>query len=412
MRLEYAGPKDVTVTAITAVADSDIEFSYDADWGNAESWAPVTYDYVSVSDRKRTTVSQELRMAGDDWLLGAYAMRLEDELVTANRGVYYDPFYDFADALDDSLGSNYRATNLAVFGQFDHDVGERSQLSFGIRGEHRSTEYADTAGLVARPAESMWGGELTLRHDLSATVTGFVSLSKGYKAGGFNLGVVPEDRREFGEENLLNLEAGIKSRWRGDTLQLNASLFVSRRDDQQVRTSFQLDPGDPASFVFFTDNAAEGDTLGLEADLQWSPGDRWSMYATLGWLDATFDNFETPQVSLGGREQAHAPSYTLAAGAAYRHPSGVFARLDVSARDEFYFDVSHNQQSEAYALANARIGYTRDRWTLQLWVRNLFDEEYAVRGFYFGNEPPDFPATLYTRQGDPRQVGITLERIF
>ena len=412
VRLEYTGPDDVIVTAITAVANSDIDFNYDADWGNAESWAPVTYDYVSLSDRERTTVSQELRLAGDDWLLGAYAMRLEDELVTVNRGVYFDPLYDFADSLDDTFGSDYRATNIAVFGVFDRDIGERSQLSFGIRGEHRATEYTDTASLVARPAESMWGGELTLRHDLSATVTGFISLSRGYKAGGLNLGVVPENRREFGAEKMLNLEAGIKSTWRDNTLQLNASLFVSRRDDQQVRTSFQLDPGDPASFVFFTDNAAEGDTFGLEADLQWTPVDKWSVYASVGWLEATFDNFETPQVRLDGREQAHAPSYTLAAGAAYRHPRGVFARLDISARDAFYFDVSHNQQSEAYALANARIGYSWDRLTLQVWVRNLFDEEYAVRGFYFGNEPPDFPATLYTRQGDPRQIGITLERLF
>jgi hypothetical protein len=35
-----------------------------------------------------------------------------------------------------------------------------------------------------------------------------------------------------------------------------------------------------------------------------------------------------------------------------------------------------------------------------------------VRGFFFGNEPPDFPNTLYTRLGDPRQVGVTFEKKF
>ena len=412
VRLEYVGPKDATVTAITTVANSDIVFSYDADWGNDSSWAPVTYDYISVSDRSRKTLSQEVRVGGDDWLLGAYVMRLEDELVTVNQGDYYDPFYDFADSLDDTFGSEYRATNMSVFGHFDRDLGERTRLSFGIRGEHRDTNYADTAGLATQPDESMWGGDLTLMHDFSGALTGFVSLSRGYKAGGFNLGLVPEDRREFGAESMFNLEAGIKSVWLDSALQLNASVFISRRDDQQVRTSFQLDPGDPASFVFFTDNAAEGETIGLEADIRWTPDERWSLYATLGWLDATFDRFETPQVNLNGREQAHAPSYTLAAGAGYRHPSGWFARLDVNARDEFYFDVSHDEQSEAYSLANARLGYTYEQWTVQLWARNLFDEDYAVRGFFFGNEPPDFPNTLYTRQGDPRQVGVNIERIF
>jgi hypothetical protein len=39
----------------------------------------------------------------------------------------------------------------------------------------------------------------------------------------------------------------------------------------------------------------------------------------------------------------------------------------------------------------------------------LFDEEYFVRGFFFGNEPPDFPAELYTRLGDPRHYGVTVK---
>jgi outer membrane receptor protein involved in Fe transport len=77
--------------------------------------------------------------------------------------------------------------------------------------------------------------------------------------------------------------------------------------------------------------------------------------------------------------------------------------------DEFYFDVSHDQVSEAYSVANFRLGYQAERWAAQLWLRNAFDERYAVRGFYFGNEPPLFPPTLYIRQGDPRQAGVTFD---
>jgi outer membrane receptor protein involved in Fe transport len=84
----------------------------------------------------------------------------------------------------------------------------------------------------------------------------------------------------------------------------------------------------------------------------------------------------------------------------------------VSARDDFYFDVSHDQTSDAYELAHARAGFETETWSVTLWARNLFDEEYPARGFFFGNEPPDFPDTLYTRLGDPRQVGVTLERRF
>jgi len=395
-----------------ALADSDIDFSFDADWGNDDSWAPVTYDYVSINDRSRKTLSQELRLASDDWLVGLYVQNLEDDLSTLNRGDYYDPFYDFADSLDDTFASDYEATSTSLFGQLDSDLGNSTRFGIGLRVEHRSTDYSDSTALRAGPSETMFGGELSLSHDHSAALTSFITLSKGYKAGGFNLGVVPPGQRDFDAEQLWSIEAGIKSAFVDDVLFLNASVFYSRRDDQQVRTSFQLVPGDPASFVFFTDNAARGKTLGLEAELRWLLSESWDVYANLGLLDASFDEFIAPQGDLGGRGQAHAPRYTFATGATFRSSSGFFAHLDVTARDEFYFDVSHDQKSSAYSLVNGRIGYQGESWLLQLWARNVLDEHYAVRGFFFGNEPPDFPDTLYTRLGDPRHFGFTIEKRF
>jgi outer membrane receptor protein involved in Fe transport len=422
LRIEWAGFERAALVSITAFADSDIDFSFDADWGNADAWAPVTYDYVSLSDRSRRTLSQEFRLTSTeagrlfdgstDWLIGVFALNLEDGLLTINRGEYFDPGFDFADSLDDTFGSDYEATNVAGFGQLERRFGDATRVSLGLRVEHRSTEYSDTAGMRANPSETMTGGDITLSHDHNEALTSFFSLSKGYKAGGFNLGIVPDGRQEFDAETAWNLEAGIKSTMFGDVLWLNVSAFYSRREDQQVRTSFQQIPNDPASFVFFTDNAAKGETLGLEADVRWFVAETLEFYANIGLLDATFDEFITPQVDLSGRQQAHAPDYTWSAGANYRHPSGLFARVDATSRDAFYFDVSHDQKSSAYELVNARLGYQAERWSLQLWGRNLFDREYAVRGFYFGNEPPDFPNTLYTRLGDARQLGVTFDMRF
>ena len=413
-RADFDGPAGYTLTSITGIADSDIFFSFDADWGNGDAWSPVLYDYVSVSDRKRRTLSQEFRFVADNWLYGLYALRLEDDISTLNQGEYYDPGYDFADSLDDLFVSEYEATNLAAFGQYEHDIGAASRLTLGLRVERRSTDYSDSAGLTQDPSETMWGGEIAFSQEHSPAVTSFVSLSRGYKAGGFNLGpAVPDEYREFDSESLLNLEAGIKASLLGRTLSLNASIFASRHSDQQVRTSFQLNPGDPTSFGFVTINVEDGDTLGVEADVRWLPSDFWMLYATIGFLDTEFGNVAAPSLAnLRGRSQAHAPDYTLAFGGSYEHPRGFFARIDVSARDAFYFDVSHDERSESYELVSARLGYRSDTWTATLWARNLLDETFAVRGFYFGNEPPDFPNALYIRQGDPRQVGVTLEKRF
>jgi iron complex outermembrane receptor protein len=413
LKVHWSPNDEMSFTSITAAADSDIEFSFDADWGNADSWSPVTYDYFSLSERKRSTLSQELRLLGPQWLIGVYALELTDELDTFNRGDYYDPFYDFADSLDERFDSDYESTTMAVFGQYEFALGAATRLRAGLRVERRATDYLDSAGLRADPSETMSSGELTLSHEHSATITSYLGVYKGNKAGGFNLGLVPEDRREFAAEQLWNLEAGFKATLLEDTLRLSAAVFYNRRDDQQVRTSFQLDPGDPTTFVFFTDNAARGKSLGLEADLVWTPDDIWSVYANIGWLEATFEEFSTPEVDLAGRRQAHAPRYTVAAGASYRHPRGLFARVDITGRDDFFFDVSHNQKSRPYELVNARLGYDYADWRLQIWARNLFDKDYAVRGFYFANEPPDFfPPQLYTRLGDKRQIGLTLDRSF
>ncbi len=415
--LRWATAGGLRITSLTSFADSDIHFGFDADWGNPDSWAPVVYDYVTDSRRERRTVSQELRIEGDndagfDWLAGLYVSQLDESLATLNVGDYYDPFYDFADSLEDRLDSSYDATNVAVFGQVVWPVSDASELTFGLRFERRQADYADSTGLAPTDDETMVGGEIAWSHDFAGDVSGYVSLSRGYKAGGFNLGQVPAGRRDFDAEYLWNLESGVHVLWPDAALSLDLAVFYNRRDDQQVRTSFQIDPGDPSSFVFFTDNAARGESRGLEAALRWLPGDAWELYLSLGLLDAEFAEFETPEVDLTGRDQAHAPHYTFAAGAAWQHPAGWFARLDVSGKDRFYFDVSHDERSQAYWLASAQAGYAGEDWTVRLWGRNLFDEYYAVRGFYFGNEPPDFPPTLYTRAGDPRQLGITIERRF
>ena len=418
----WSGSERFEFTSITSAADSDIDFGFDADWGNPDSWAPFTYDFISVNDRKRRTLSQEFRLAsgnegrlfGDraDWLVGMYFLNLDDEIATQNRGEYFDPLSGFADSLDDRFSSRFEASNAALFGQLDFDVGESGILGLGLRLENRSTDYADSAGLRLDPGENMIGGELSYRHVFEGGVASYLTLSRGYKAGGFNLGAVPGGRREFEQESMWNIEAGVKAVWLDESLMFNGAVFYSRRNDQQVRTSAQLTPNDPASFVFFTDNAAEGRIAGVETELRWFATDTLEFYANVGLLDAEFEDFIDPTGGLSSRDQAHAPNYTLAAGGTYRRGDGLFARLDLSARDEFYFDVSHDQKSERYGLANARIGYETERWTAQLWVRNLLDETYAVRGFFFENEPPDFPTRLYVRRGDPRQLGITVDMRF
>ena len=62
----------------------------------------------------------------------------------------------------------------------------------------------------------------------------------------------------------------------------------------------------------------------------------------------------------------------------------------------------------AHELLHAALGYEAEHWRVKVWGRNLTDEDYAVRGFYFGNDPRDFYSERgFTQLGEPRRYGVS-----
>ncbi len=408
LRLEWLAGDSLRVQTISAAAHSDIGTSFDGDWGNDDFWGEFApYDFFSSTDRRRRTVSQELRVLSEPgaglfdgkvaWLTGLYAMSLNegnDNLDLFNGEIFR------------ALTSDYRARNLAVFGEIDIALADRLALKTGLRLERRRADYSDSQGVVFDPVETMLGGAATLSWQASDDVSLYAAVARGYKAGGFNIGLnIPDERREFDTEYLWNFETGLKGSFLNGSLVSKLSVFYMLRREQQVSTSFQIDPADPLTFVFFTDNAARGYNYGAEVDLNWQFARDWSLFASLGLLETKYREFAGGPAD---RAQAHAPDYQFASGLSFRNPQGWFARVELTGRDAFYFSDSHDQRSRPYELLNARLGWEYERWQIALWGRNLLDRSYAVRGFFFGNEPPDFADTLYVRRGDPRQVGATL----
>jgi outer membrane receptor protein involved in Fe transport len=418
----------IDLVSITSVADTDAVFSFDADWGNAGFWAPYVYDYVTANDRERRTLSQELRLlskpgaiAGGrgEWLAGAYVLDLDESNQQLSVGVYEDPFCGAACTLDQNslVVSDYDATSTALFGQVSIELGDRLDLTMGIRWERRTAAYGDSAGYGFSPDDDMLGGEIAFDWRLGERRSAYLRVARGYKAGGFNVSLAGVDfstvdnlspaNIEFGSESLTSIEGGIRASSPDGRLRTDVSVFTARRDDQQVKVPLQLRLGDPSSFLFVTANSERGEHHGVEATVEWQATERLELSAAAGWLSAEIDRFALfPE--LVGREQAHAPAYTYSLGAMFSAPSGWWARLDLSGMDEFFYDYGHDAMSEAYSLANVSVGREWGAMSVKLWARNVLDEEYFVRGFFFGNEPPDFPPTRYTRLGDPRHFGITL----
>jgi len=397
MSLQLARDGEVEFRSVTALVDADILYSFDGDWG-----FDPDYDFTSRFLRDRRTVSQDLRWLSNDggWIIGLYGLDIRE--TNDQLDLYGGEIYR-------RLQSDYRARHAALYGSLDQALSSRWTLTVGARLEHRDSEYIDTDGTDLAPLESMWGGNLSLSYRIGSHQRAYVSLARGYKAGGFNIGaVIPAHRREFAEEVLNSIELGYKAEDPNRLWRLEANLFLMRRADQQVSTSAQLDPGDPLSFIYLTDNAARGENAGLEASISRRLSARWQLSASAGVLRTRFLDYVTVDRDLAGREQAHAPARQAALSAEYRHERGWFARADVQHVAAFYFSDSHDERSESYNLLNLRAGYESRRWRVDLWVRNALDDDYAQRGFFFGNEPPDYPNKLYVQLADPRRAGLNV----
>jgi len=414
VRLDYSGAASFDVVSRSSAGVSRSVYSFDGDWGNDEAWGVnAPYDYFQRFDRERSTLSEDLRLvshasvdrgAAWSWLAGAYLLRTDED-------VQQHDFYN-GDTLVD-MSSDYRATNLAGYGELEFRVGAATVLAIGARGERRSADYQDSDGAAFSPDETMVGGSLSLRHSLGARRSVYATLARGYKAGGFNIGAdVPAERRSFESEFLHSLEIGLRASNADDSLSGDAALFYMRRQNQQVPTGEQLDPKNPLSFVLYTDNAARGENYGVEGTLRWQLVPAFLLDLRGAILETRYLGYEFGERNLDGREQAHAPQYQFDVGMEYRGATGFFARVDFAGLDDFYFDASHDERAPSRVLTHLKAGFSGNHWRAEVWVRNVFDRYYSQRGFRFGNEPPDFIPTRYVQAGDPRQAGLTVAYTF
>jgi outer membrane receptor protein involved in Fe transport len=186
--------------------------------------------------------------------------------------------------------------------------------------------------------------------------------------------------------------------------------FQMQRRNPQVHTGEQATADDPTTYVFYTINADRGTSRGVEASWRWQPLRMLQFGGSVAALHTSLEGFDYNNVPVPSREAPHAPEYQVSLNATWRHPQGWMARVDAYSQDDFYFDIPPNdQKAPGYQLVHLKAGYEAAHWNAYLWVRNVFDEDYVIRGFYFGNEPPLFPNKRYTQLGEPRQVGVTFK---
>ena len=402
--------------------DSDIIFSYDADWGNPLSHQPYIYDYFSETLRNRKTSNMELRLLSNnsnvtnsvfEWIAGISIFEIDEDNSKSDDGAYGDPFDGYETFYSSSFfSSDFSSKSKSLFGNLDYLFSNKSKLSFGYRWEDWKADYLDSNSESFNPSNNMNGGKISYINNPDSSTTYFLSIAKGYKQGGFNLGTGFNDSKfsnsiNYDPETLINYEIGFNKYLTNFDTFFDLVFFYSDRKDQQVLISTQVDPQDPNTFLYLTKNAAEGKNYGAEFSLKTELTEALDAYIDIGILKTEIRNYESRK-DLEGRDQAHAPSYSFAGGINWKLTDQLELLLDINGKNSFYYSDSHDNESDSYVLTNLNLIYQNQKITYNFWIRNIFDEYYSVRGFYFGNEPPNFEDTLYERHGDPRNLGLTI----
>jgi len=415
LRATFTGLDGARLTSVTSATWVKSRYAYDDDWTAA------SYQGFSDLRRDRTVFNQELRLDStltrgalgwiDRWTLGAFLAN------TRETGAYTDADPDNIRG----LRTRYGADNTALFGQIAHNISAQTRLVVGLRSEwvdldgrgtktrYRAARKAFDPEVTFHPVfdDALFGGKVTLEHDLNANQLVFASITRGYKAGGINIDArisPPADPLTYGTETLWNYEAGLRGNWLDHALTGELTAFYLDRRDTQVRDS----AGFGGNYRFFTANAKSANVAGLEASAAYALTRELSLHATLAQMGSQLDRFTLTNGNTGGgRRLANTPRYGYTLGARYRDASGFFANAELVGRAEQFDSNNQNEARRAFRLVNTSLGYAWQQWTFTVWGRNIANTRYEKRVYFFGNEDPNYIDTRYEDRADPRQIGVS-----
>ena len=268
--------------------------------------------------------------------------------------------------------------------------------------------------------------KLSVLFRASHDVALYSTVSKGYRAGGFNtqifsdilqnmtmtatmndMGVyldrpfvsVSAQNTEYDPETAWNMELG--TRIRHESFSAEASAYYMDVLGQQLTV---FPPG--MSTGRMMTNAGRSRSMGVEAELGWNPG-QFRSHISYAWCDARFVTFNDGNNDYSGNRLPYVPEHTLYASTGYSFNIGNRTLdIDASLRGEgpYSWNESGTQKEPFRLRAGARIALVSNDWELYVRADNLTDE--PGRSFYFKSMGNEFFAS-----SKPRMImtGITLK---
>ena len=390
---------------------------------------------------KQDQFSQEFQLrsretSSVDWLAGLYYIHLDER---------YDPtLFRYGGSYSDMLGgrvlqtlfSRGKVSSYAAYGEATFPIGRSTRLTAGARYtiERRSVRASgerlfDTAPLI-RPIpglplpteepyrESETFRELTWRatldHHFNDDIMGYVSASRGFQSGGWNL--QSPQSPAFEPESLIALETGLKVADRTGRFSADASIFYYDYADLQVSAFTPLGS--------VTTNAASAELYGMAVQFRARAGRSTDLRFGGQLLHARYGRFPNATCAdyapdapvryapiscdVSGNRLPFAPKLKFNVGVDQHISLGASGKLMLSGNlaynGGYYSEPDNVVEQTAFATVDLSAEWkpAANGLSIRLWALNVTDADYY-------DSLVTFPTTgVLQRPATPRRLGASL----
>ena len=372
---------------------------------------PFPYGVIFRNDVKRT--DEQFGIFGE-----ATFDIVPDVLSITGGARYYDVAVDFEGTANSSFCNAGAAEDANAFGTNLSDLydGDGQYTFIGsCDADLRQTfdvndtlEDIQAAGLSAAQAQQVFNAvrapdkaktdgfifKGTVNYTPTEDLLFYATYSEGFRPGLLNRPggaqgpggfTVPF---ELQSDEVQNYEVGAKTELLDRQLRINGSVFYV--DISNLQTTI-FDPS--ITNLFFSDNAANAEIKGFEADFTLAPYDLAGLTVSgaVSFLDTEITEVLTPTDDVqAGSDLAYAPSFQGNLRVRYEwdlsDSLGAFVQPSVSHSASKFTDIVaiNRLELDSYTIVDLSAGVSYDRWTFEVYGANLFDERAQIAGdFYY-----------------------------
>ena len=406
LNISYAG-ENISFSSQTA-------FQYIRDRQGIDQDFTSNDTYFVKNRLKQTMLSQEFMLKSNNssryqWLWGAFAMTQHINNTVETQYITKDNAFPTHYRIPVNALAIYHQSTIKLFSGFSFIAGlrwdyENSTLKYLRETYQLSTDGARTE--VKNVNSSLHFNQITPKfalqyQDERNNNSYYFSVTRGYKAGGFNQTFQKEEETSFGPEYNWNYELGGKVHLLKDKLYAEAALYYIDWRQQQVN---QTVPG--VGNVIH--NAGHSSSKGFELALNSSPLKNLSIALSYGYTYAKFIEYQkSAKLNYSGNMLPMVPRNTLSCSASYAlYPSStsfinkIVLTAGLTGIGKIYWAEDNEVAQNFYALLNAKISITSGIFTWECWGKNITDTHYNTYCFKSSAD--------YAQVGKPAYFGTSL----